>query len=258
MRRLFLLLAVLPMLCGTARAALTQAELARVELAPPPGAALPGDLPLVDDGGRAVTTAGLRSGRPAVLVLADFTCTTLCGTALGMAAGALEASGLRPGQDYDFLVLGLDPRDGPAEAATLKAAQLGRSSLAANAKFLTGEARALSAAQSALGYRAVFDEEADEFAHPLGALVLTPGGAVSAVLGGLALSPEELRLAVAEASGGRVGRLIEGLRLLCYGLDPAHGVYNALVKRALAVGTAATLFALGGFILLLNRRRRRA
>ncbi|WP_043839695.1 hypothetical protein [Muricoccus aerilatus] len=256
MRHFLLVLALLPMLCGSARAALTQAELARVELAPPPGAVLPGDLPLVDDTGRGVTIAGLRSSRPSVLLLADFTCTTLCGTALGLAAGALEAAGLTPGVDYDFLVLGLDPRDGPAEAAALKAAQLGRSPIGAHAHFLTGEPGALSAAQSALGYHAIFDAEADSYAHPLGALILSPNGAVAAVLGGLALSPEELRLAMAEATGGRVGRLVEGLRLLCYGLDPALGVYNALVKRALGVGTAATLLALGGFILLLNRRRR--
>lgn len=258
MRRVLLALILLAGLGSQAHAALTPAELAGVELAPRPGASLPGDLPLVDDLGRAVTTAGLRTGRPAVLVFADYTCTTLCGTAIGMAAAALEASGLVSGRDYDFLVLGLDPRDGPAEAAALKTAQLGRSSLGAGARFLTGEAGALSAAQASLGYRAVLDSAADEYAHPLGALVLTPEGTVSAVLSGLALSPEELRLSLAQAAGGRVGRLVEGLRLLCYGLDPAHGVYNGLVKRALAVGTAATLLALGGFILLLNRRRRRA
>jgi len=256
------LLPLIPLLLAlvspSARAALTEAELAAVEFAPPPGARLPVDLLLVDEDGRAVTSAGLRTGRPALLVLADFTCTTLCGTALGMAAGALDAAGLSPGADYHLLVLGIDPRDGPAEAAALKAARLGRSPLAPHARFLSGDAGTLEAVQAALGYRVRYDAAADGYAHPLGALVLTPDGQVSQLLGGLALEPAALRLAFAEASGGRIGVIVERLRLLCYGLDPVRGVYNAFVKRALTVGTGATLIGLGGFILLLTRRRKRA
>ncbi|TPG53170.1 SCO family protein [Roseomonas nepalensis] len=256
MRRLALAFALVAALAAPARAALTEAQLAAVGLFPPPGAALPRDLALVDETGRAVTGAALRSGRPAVLVLADYTCRTLCGTALGLAAAALERTGLAAGTDYDLLVLGIDPRDGPAEALAMKAARLGASPLAARARFLSGDAAALDAAQAALGYRAALDAAADEYAHPLGAFVLTGEGAVSRVLDGLALSPEELRLALAEAAGGRVGRFVERLRLLCYGLDPARGVYNGLVKQALAAGTALTLLGLGAFVLALNRRRR--
>ena len=242
----------------TARAALTEADLAAVELAPPPGARLPPDLVLVDESGRVVTPAMLRTGRPAVLVLADFDCATLCGTALGMLAGAMDAAGLTPGADYDLLVLGIDPRDGPVQAAAARQARFGRSAAVGGIRFLSGDAASLEAAQAALGYRARYDAEADAYAHPLGALVLTPEGRVSRTFAGLRLEPADLRLAVAEAAGGTVGVVVERLRLLCYGLDPAHGVYNALVKRALAFGTAATLLGLGGFILLLNRRRRRA
>lgn len=256
MRRAALILALLLGLAAPALAALTEAELASVELAPPPGARLPPDLPLVDDTGRAVTPAGLRTGRPAVLVLADFTCTTLCGTALAMAAGSLEAARLVPGVDYDFLVLGLDPRDGPAEAAALKEARLGRTPLAAGARFLTGDAATLSAAQAALGYRAQYDAGNDVYAHPLGALVLAADGRVSRVIGGLELEPAALRQALIETD--RPAGLVERLRLLCYGFDPLHGAYNALVKRALTIGTLATLAGLGLFILILTRRRRRA
>ncbi|MFT8244732.1 hypothetical protein [Roseomonas sp. BN140053] len=252
-----LLAALLLFAAPAARAALTPAELAAVELAPPPGAALPPALPLVDATGRAATPAQAMAGRPAVLVLADFTCVTLCGTALAMAAASLEETRLRPGADYHLLVLGLDPRDGPAEAAAMRGAQLGRSPLAAAAVFLTGDAATLEAAQAAIGYRARYDAEHDQYAHPLGALVLTADGRVSRVLGGLQLDPDALRLALVEASAGTLGSLGERLRLLCYGFDPAHGVLNGLVKRALAAGTLVTLLALGAFLLLLSRRRER-
>ena len=95
MRPGFLVAVLLLALAGPARAALTEAQLAEVELAPPPGARLPPGLALRDEDGRDVTPAALQHGLPAVLVLADFTCVTLCGPALGIAAHALAETGLR-------------------------------------------------------------------------------------------------------------------------------------------------------------------
>jgi len=254
-RLALLLLALLLPLAPPARAALTPAELAEAELNPPPGAALPLDLRLLDSTGRPATPGDVLAGRPGLLVLADYTCETLCGTALGLAAGALAGTD----ENAVLLVLGLDPRDGPAEAASMKAAYLAPyPEVAARARFLTGDAATLARAQAALGYHARFDAEADRYAHPLGAVVLTPAGAVSRTIPGLALDAAALGPALREAAAGRAGPgILEGLRLLCYGLDPAHGIYNALVTRGLAIGSAAVLvlLALGG---LLARRRRRA
>ncbi len=255
MRTVLLLAALL--FAAPAMAALTEAELAAVELAPPPGAHLPLDLPLVDEANRAATPAQVLAGRPGVLIMADYTCTTLCGTALTMAAAALGETGLRPGLDYTLLVLGINPRDGPADAAAMKAAQLGATPLAASARFLSGDAGTLAAAQAALGYRAAYDAARDQYAHPLGALVLAADGRVSRALGGLDLQPDALRLALVEASAGRLGSLGERLRLLCYGFDAAHGIYTGFVKQALTAGTLATLVSLGAFMLALSRRRRR-
>ncbi|MCR0982925.1 thioredoxin domain-containing protein [Roseomonas populi] len=260
MRRLFLALMLLPGLALPARAALTEAELAETGLNPPPGATMPLDLALRDETGRPATPAGVLDGRPAVLVLADYSCETLCGTALGLAASALAETGLRPGADYAFLVLGIDARDGPERAAAMKATYLASfPEIMGAARFLTGPAAVLERAQAAIGYRARLDVASDRFAHPLAALVLTPAGTVSRVLPGLALEPVALAGAVQEAASGGGGGLVEaGIRLLCYGLDPARGIYNALVKRGLATGTAGTAILLGVAALLLARRGRRA
>ncbi|USQ70114.1 hypothetical protein NF552_10975 [Roseomonas mucosa] len=257
MRPGFLVAVLLLALAGPARAALTEAQLAEVELAPPPGARLPPGLALRDEDGRDVTPAALQHGLPAVLVLADFTCVTLCGPALGIAAHALAETGLRPGRDVVSLAIALGSRDGPAEARAMKAAHLGGlpPELLAATHFLTGPAAPLAEVQSALGYRAQFDREADRYAHPTGILVLTGDGHVSRLLDGLAPDPGVLRLALVEASQGRIGTLGDRIRLLCYGLDPAHGIYNGVVKRALTMGTVLTLGGLGLFLFLVSRRR---
>jgi protein SCO1/2 len=231
---------------------LTEATLGEVALAPPAGARLPPGLPLRDDTGRELTFAQAQDGRPAVLVLADYTCAVLCGTALGLASAALRDAG----QGAALLALGIDPRDGPAAAAAMKAAYFGPED--ANARFLVADQPALDQAEAALGYQARFDAATDSFAHPLGLVVLAPDGRVSRVLPGLEADPATLRLALVEASEGRIGSLGERIRLFCYGFDAAHGIYAALVKRVLTAGTLLTLATMGGFLLWSWRRERRA
>jgi protein SCO1/2 len=109
--------------------------------------------------------------------------------------------------------------------------------------------------QSALGFRALFEGEAGRYAHRTGLLVLSGVGRVWRLLDGLAPDPAVLRLALVEASDGRIGTLGDRLHLLCYGLDPAHGIYNGMVKQALTAGTLLTLGGLAAFVFLLSRRR---
>ncbi len=86
---------------------------------------------------------------------------------------------------------------------------------------------------------------------------------MSRVLPGIALQPEAVGPALREAASGAVageagGGVLSGLRLFCYGLEPARGIYDAIVKRGLVAGTAATTIALAVCGLLLARRGRRA
>jgi protein SCO1/2 len=231
---------------------LTEAALAEVALAPPPGARLPPELPLRDETGRATSFATAQGGRPAALVLADYTCTVLCGTALGLASAALRQGG----EGAVLLALGIDPRDGPDDAAALKAAYVTPDAVWAH--FLLAEKPALERIEALLGYRAAYDAATDSFAHPVGLVVLAPDGRVSRVLPGLEADPATLRLALVEASEGRIGSLGERVRLFCYGFDAARGIYAATVERVLTVGTVLTMLALALFLLWTWRRGRAA
>ncbi|MFC7552965.1 hypothetical protein ACFQU7_12950 [Pseudoroseomonas wenyumeiae] len=231
---------------------LTEAALAEVALAPAAGASLPPGLPLRDEAGRVTSFAAAQGGRPAVLVLADYSCTVLCGTTLGLASAAMREAG----EGAVLLALGIDPRDGPAEAAAMKAAYVAPD--AAWAHFLLADQPALERAEAVLGYRAAYDAATDSFAHPVGLVVLAPDGRVSRVLPGLETDPATLRLALVEASEGRVGSLGERVRLFCYGFDAARGIYAAMVRRMLTIGTVLTMLALALFLLWTWRRGRAA
>lgn len=244
-----------------AAAGLPKADLARLGIDPPPGARAPLDLPLRDEAGRAATPGGIMAGRPALLLLADYTCRTLCGaatTALADDMGRIE--GLRAGRDYAALVVGLDPKDGPAEAAAAKAKELAGlpAAVAEALPFLSGGEAEVGALTRAIGYRDAPDVGDDQFAHPAGVVVLAADGRVTGVLDGIGQGPDALRAALVAAGEGRVGTLAERVRLLCYGMVPVTGVHAAAVSWGLSAAGGATLLGLGGFVLALRQRRRRA
>ena len=88
--------------------------------------------------------------------------------------------------------------------------------------------------------------EHDQFAHPAAAYVITPAGRIARVLSGLGLDGNDLRLALVDAGEGRIGTFIDHIRLLCYGFDPAQGIYTASIERWLMALAAATVIAFAG------------
>ncbi len=238
---------------------LNAADLARVGVRAPPGAALPLGLAMRDDAGRPTTLGGAVDGEPTVLVFADYACTTLCGPALSMTAAGLTASRLAPGRDFRVAVIGLDPNSTAAQAQAFRHSRLdGEPALSAASTLMTGSAGAIAQATAAVGYGYVRDPASGQYTHPAVAFVLQPTGRVSRVLSQIGLRGEDLRLALVEAGQGRVGSLVDRLNLLCHGFDPARGVYDNLVQGWLRVGGVATVLLMAGGLAALSLKRRRA
>lgn len=239
------------------RAAVTQRELAEVGATPRSQAVLPLDLPLQGKDGIAHPLRVWLAGKPAVLVLADYTCETLCGPVISIVSGALAHSGLRPGADFRLVVIGLDPKDTTADAARMKQAQIGPNDeeLAAS-DFLRGDAAVVGALTGALGFSSAYDRERDQFAHPAAAFVIAPDGRLARAMSGLAVDPVTLRLAIVDAANGTVGTWTDHVRLLCYGYDPASGTYTVAIRRILAAAGGMTVASLALLIGLLLRHQR--
>ncbi|WP_457107036.1 electron transporter [Methylobacterium sp. P5_C11] len=240
-----------------AAARLVQADLARVALAPPPGARAPLDLVVTDARTGGVTTFGQAlGGRPALLLPVDYTCGNVCDPMVSMSADALAATGL-PAKDYAFVLVGIDPRDDAAAARRMLADTLGDRALSAGPRALIASDRALARLTGALGYTAVFDAGTDSFAHPAAAILLGGDGRVARVLSPLALTGHDLRLALTEAGEGRIGGLADRLTLLCYGYDAARGIYTPLIQRILTAAGLVTVLAIALLIAALTRLARR-
>jgi protein SCO1/2 len=257
-RALLLAICLMPL---PAAAGITPQDYASVGVAPVVDAAVPLDATVIDGAGSPRTVNELITSRPTVLVFADYNCTTLCGPIVAFVAHALEQSGLRSGADFGLVVIGLDPKNSPADATRMRRVHLGDdSALAEAAIFVTADQPTVQRLAAALGYNYVYDQEHDQFVHPGAAYVLRPDGHVVRVLTGLGISGDDFRMALVESGEGRIGTLGDRVRLICSGFDPVHGGYNLMVSRLLAATGLATMLMLGGLvaILILPRRNRSA
>jgi protein SCO1/2 len=239
---------------------ISPADYRNVAVSVPTNASAPLDTAVTDETGKRQTLRAFIT-KPTVLVFADYTCRTLCGPILDFVSAALEQSGLDIATQYRLVVIGIDPKDSAADAAAMRRASLPNDPAFDKATtFLRADAKAVAALTAALGYRFMYDAEDDIYVHPAAAYVLTADGHVARVLTGLGLSGADMRLALVEASQGKIGTFRDQVRLLCSAFDPTHGQYNAAVSRLLAFAGGTTILALGGGIGLLalaGRRRAR-
>ena len=222
---------------------------------------LPLDLVFRDENGQPVKLGQYFEKKPVVLAFVYYDCPLLCMQVLNALASALDVLSLQPGKDFDVVTISFDPREKPAQAAAKKAAALQRyqrPGAAAAWHFLTGEQSAIERATRAAGFRFVWDERLKQFAHPTGIIVLTPEGRVARYLFGIEYGPRDLRFAIVDASAGRIGSPIDSFLLYCYHYDPMTGRYGLVVMRAIRLAGAATVLALGTFIVVMVRRERRA
>ncbi|HEY3887460.1 MAG TPA: SCO family protein [Caulobacteraceae bacterium] len=253
--RLLAALALIGLLAGPARAALTAADTAKVGVFPPPDATAPLSLAFTDDAGRPTSLGAAMGGRPTLLVFSDYRCTSLCGPALVLAKAALQQTHLRPGRDYRLVVIGIDPRDGPAAAAAMRAERIGDDpALSRAASFLSGSPAAIAAATRALGFSYRYDADHDVYAHPVAAYALARDGRAARVISEIGFRPAELQSALLQAGQGRIAPLAYPLHILCYCFDTAAGLYNGDVLAALRIGGAAIVLALALGLVAVARR----
>jgi protein SCO1 len=199
-----------------------------------------------------------------VLVPAYYRCPQLCGLVQNGIASALRGLPLDVGRDFQVVTFSFDPSESSELAAKKKAAMLDayrRPGADVGFHFVTADADAIRRLTDAIGFRYAYDEARREFAHASGIVVITPGGVVSHYLYGVEFAPRDLKLALVEASAGKLGSAVDRLMLFCFMYDPATGRYSRIALGAVRVGGAATvLLLIGGVALLLRREagRRRA
>ncbi len=226
------------------------------------GAQLPLDVTFTDWQGRPYRLRQAFDGkRPVVLALVYYECPMLCGLVLSGMARAMRENGLVLGKDYQAVTISFDPDEKPAQAAERRRGYLqsmGRTEAGDDWPFLVGAAEASRKVADAAGFHYVKDPVSGEWAHLAAIFVITPEGKISRYLYGIEYPEKSLRLALVEAASGRVGTSFDRLLLTCYRYDPASRKYQPYAFGIMRAGGALVLLALGGLVVTLVLRERRA
>jgi protein SCO1 len=220
---------------------------------------VPLDAGFTDEQGRPVRLGDFFGKKPVVLAFVYYDCPMLCTMILSSIASSLGVLSLDAGQDFELVMVSFDPREKPEQASRRKAeflARYDRQTAERGSHFLTGDELSIATLTSAAGFRYTWDEETKQFAHPAGIVVLTSDGRLARYLFGLEYGARDLRLALVEASEGRIGTAVDAALLYCYHYDPMTGRYGLVVMRILRIAGAATVLAIAAFIFVMVRRDR--
>lgn len=193
--------------------------------------------------------------RPNLIIPAYFRCPRLCGLVSEGVLEAINAVSLKLGADFRVLTVSFDPSDSSEGAAAKEKQYFARLKDSAagkgNWQFLTGEAGSEAALMSQIGFNYIQDQ--GEFAHSAALIVVTPGGFISQYFTGIQYAPQDLRLALVEASQGRIGTAMDLVLLYCFRFDATQGKYTWAAFNLMRAGGMLTLVVLGVFLYRLWR-----
>jgi protein SCO1/2 len=225
------------------------------------GQQIPMDLVFKDETGKSVKLGDYFDGRrPVVLTLVYYGCPMLCTLVLNDLTRGMNGLNLNAGDDYQIVTVSFDPKETPAMAADKKASYL-RSYRRPHGEdgwhFLTGDDASIHQLTDAVGFTYRWDAKYNQFIHPSGITIVTPTGVISRYFFGIDYGLKDLKLALQEASGNKIGSLTDQILLYCFHYDELSGMYqySHAVIRIVRVGGILTLLGLGTFWFAMFRRR---
>jgi protein SCO1 len=218
---------------------------------------IPLDLTFRDESGKSVRLGDYFGKKPVILTFVYYRCPMLCPQLLIGLQSALRLLKFDAGKEYDVITVSFDPGDTPEIASAKKAeilARYKRPGAESGWHFLTGSQESIAALTQAAGFEYEFDKTTGQFAHSTAIMVVTPTGKLAQYYYGVDFPPNDLRLALIQASNNKIGNLADAVLLYCFHYDPATGRYSAIISRIIQLAGGFTILSLGTLLLVLLRR----
>lgn len=232
--------------------------LQEIDVAENPGGQIPLELEFLNDSGDTVALGDFfKKDRPVLLTLAYYECPMLCTFVLnGLTKGAYELA-FTPGDEYQIVTVSIDPGETPELAASKKRVHLealNKYVAPGGWEFLVGNETNIKALADSVGFQYYYDAERDEYAHPAVSYIITSNGKISRYLYGLEYKESDLRLALLEASDGKIGNTLDKILLFCYHYDPDAKGYVIFAGNVMKLGGLITVLLLGITLVVLWRK----
>jgi protein SCO1 len=224
------------------------------------GENVPTNLVFTDENGKTVHLADyLNGGKPVLIALVYFKCEMLCSLTLNGIVGSLREQTWKLGNEYRVITVSFDPEEKPELARKKQRGYLGALGLTPEEHgrdwpFLTGDKANITALSDALGFKFRWDDVNKTWDHTAAIMTLSPDGKITRYLYGVQYPSRDVRLALFEAAGGKVGTTLERALLRCYAYDTSTKSYRVFAVVFMRIGA---LLVLGMLVILLTLLWRR-
>ncbi|MCI5071455.1 SCO family protein [bacterium] len=216
-------------------------------------------LAFVDQDGKRVKLKDVfPKDKPTILSLVYYECPMLCTLVLNGITEVLEKLKFVPGKDFSLVSVSIDEQETPDLAKTKQKLYLQEAGIK-NAQawpFLVGDRNNIKALANSVGFNFEYDESIDEYAHPAVFFIISPSGKVSRYFYGVQHKPANLRLALTEASEGKVGTAFDKFLLYCYRYDPDSKGYVLVAWKVMRISALISVIAIVLLLLGLKKREK--
>lgn len=212
--------------------------------------------------GKKAKLRDLMNNRPFLLVPAYYRCPSLCSLTLTGVANLINDLELKLGSDYQILVYSINPKENYELAdekaknyyKTLDSPELAKMTW----NFLSTQDQATItklSEQIGFGYK----PDKDDFMHAALMVVVSPQGTISQYFYDINFPAKDVRLALIEASEGKIGSVLDRVVLYCFRFDPNHGKYTlAILGLTRIISLIVLALLIGGILFLKVKERKRS
>jgi protein SCO1/2 len=228
------------------------------------GQPLPMAALFTDETGRTGPLSTWFNNKPVVMAEVYYQCAMLCPQVQHGLATGLAQTTLKPGSDYQVLVVSIDAMDKAVNAVDEKKTFLSEAGWRNNPSasdavhFLTADQPSIDAITNATGFHYVRvpgpDGKMDQFAHSSVIMFATPDGRMSRYLSGIDYPARDLRMALLQAGDKKISNPVDLLILYCCNYSPAVGRYSVSIVRILGIAGMITMVIVAAMIFLLTRK----
>ena len=196
-------------------------------------------------------------GKPVLMAMVYYSCPSLCNYHLNGLTDAMKSLKWDAGNEFELVAISMNSTEKPDLAAAKKHNYLkayGRVDSEKGWHFLVGSQENVQKIADQLGFRFKWLEDKQQFAHASVTYVITPEGKISRYLQGIQPDPGTLKLSLLEASGGRIGTVIEQAMLFCFQFNPATNKYTLYAWNLMRIGAILMVLLLAVLLLPMWRR----
>ncbi|KAB8030997.1 SCO family protein [Fluviispira multicolorata] len=187
----------------------------------------------------------LSDGKPLILTLNYYRCTSLCSLQLVNFANSLKDMGWKIGKDFKIATVSFDPSDVPKIAKEQQNHYLSLTEQKnADWQFYVGTNESIKKLTDEVGFYYRYDTASKEFAHAAAIFIISPEGKISRYLYGITYKSRDIKFSLMDASMNKIGSPTDQILLTCFHYNPTSGKYDAFAVGMLRIGASLTVLSL--------------